>query len=223
LKILECIEILMLADEGGVFSDESRFDRGTMIGILDAGRGYGLSEIYKSNTRVHENFIQRVYPEYKEALQQDDCITIFEIPRTVPINTRMDGLLHVGPRDGHGGGFTKIRTRGQLSSRRRHRVHELAMSLRTHYLNDTTRGYLEIYKPDNKKIKHILVEGIFQHPTEIPGFNLEEDEYPITMDALKRVEDMVRRGTLLDTLKIPTNKISNSAEDLNVKRDIQTK
>jgi len=79
---------------------------------------------------------------------------------------------------------------------------------------------LEVY---DDKVKYILVEGIFGDPTSIPGFNLEEDDYPITMDAMKRIEDMVRTGTIRDVLRVPINKISNSAEDSNVQRDISVK
>jgi hypothetical protein len=33
----------------------------------------------------------------------------------------------------------------------------------------------------------------------------------------------VRRGTIVDSMRMPINKISNSAEDSNIKRDVQTK
>jgi len=77
LKTLECIELIQLADEGGIFTDESRFDRGTMLTVLNAARAFAITEMYSKNTRVHPNFIQRIYPEYKEALQQDDCYNLF--------------------------------------------------------------------------------------------------------------------------------------------------
>ena len=43
------------------------------------------------------------------------------------------------------------------------------------------------------------------------------------MNAMKRIEDMVRTGTIRDVIRVPINKISNSAEDSNVQRDIKTK
>jgi len=219
LKTKECIELIQLADEGGVFTDESRYDIGTMIAVLNAARGFAITELHKQNNRIHPSFLQRVYPEYKKELQQDDCYTLFEVPKTVGINNQIDGLMYVGTIDGKNS-FWKIRTRMQANSRRNHRIHSIAMDKHVHFLYDNTRGYLEVY---DDKVKYILVEGIFGDPTSIPGFNLEEDDYPITMDAMKRIEDMVRTGTIRDVLRVPINKISNSAEDSNVQRDIKTK
>ena len=219
MKTIDCIELIQLADEGGVFTDESRYDIGTMTAVLNAARGYAIAEMYKQNNRVHPNFLQRVYPKYEKDLQQDDCYTIFELPKTVEINNQIDGLMYVGTIDGKNA-FWKIRTRMQANSRRNHRIHTIAMDKHVHFLYDTTRGYLEVY---DDKVKYLLAEGIFSDPTTIPGFNIEEDDYPITMNAMKRIEDMVRTGTIRDSIRIPVNKISNSAEDSNVQRDIKTK
>lgn len=202
-----------------MFTDESRYDIGTMTAVLNAARGYAITELHKQNNRIHPSFLQRVYPQYKKELQQDDCYTLFEVPKTVGINNQIDGLMYVGTIDGKNS-FWKIRTRMQANSRRNHRIHNIAMEKHVHFLYDNTRGYLEVY---DDKVKYILVEGIFGDPTSIPGFNLEEDDYPITMDAMKRIEDMVRTGTIRDVLRVPINKISNSAEDSNVQRDIKTK
>jgi len=219
LKTKDCIELIQLADEGGVFTDESRYDIGTMTAVLNAARGFAITELHKQNNRIHPSFLQRVYPQYKKELQQDDCYTLFEVPKTVGINNQIDGLMYVGTIDGKNS-FWKIRTRMQANSRRNHRIHKIAMAKHVHFLYDNTRGYLEVY---DDKVKYILVEGIFGDPTSIPGFNLEEDDYPITMDAMKRIEDMVRTGTIRDVLRVPINKISNSAEDSNVQRDISVK
>ena len=94
------------------------------------------------------------------------------------------------------------------------------MDKHVHFLYDATRGYLEIYDP---KVKYPLVEGVFEDPTSVPQFSFDHDEYPITNDAMKRIEDLVRRGTILDSVRVPVNKISNSQDDSNVQRDIQTK
>ena len=219
MKTKDCIELIQLADEGGVFTDESRYDLGTMTAVLNAARGFAITELHKKNNRIHPSFLQRVYPQYKKELQQDDCYTLFELPKTVGINDQIDGLMYVGTIDGKNS-FWKIRTRMQANSRRNHRIHSIAMEKHVHFLYDNTRGYLEVY---DDKVKYILVEGIFGDPTSIPGFNLEEDDYPITMDAMKRIEDMVRTGTIRDVLRVPINKISNSAEDANVQRDIKVK
>ena len=219
MKTKDCIELIQLADEGGVFTDESRYDIGTMTAVLNAARGFAIAEMHKQNNRIHPSFLQRVYPKYEKELQQDDCYTLFEVPKTIGVNNQIDGLMYVGTIDGKNS-FWKIRTRMQANSRRNHRIHSIAMDKQVHFLYDNTRGYLEVY---DDKVKYILVEGIFGDPTSIPGFNLEEDDYPITMDAMKRVEDMVRTGTIRDVIRVPINKISNSAEDANVQRDIKVK
>jgi hypothetical protein len=64
---------------------------------------------------------------------------------------------------------------------------------------------------------------MFEDPTSVPQFSFDNDEYPITNDAMKRIEDLVRRGTILDSVRVPVNKISNSQEDSNIQRDVQTK
>ena len=126
MKTKDCIELIQLADEGGVFTDESRYDIGTMIAVLNAARGFAITELHKQNNRIHPSFLQRVYPEYKKELQQDDCYTLFEVPKTVGINNQIDGLMYVGTIDGKNS-FWKIRTRMQANSRRNHRIHSIAM------------------------------------------------------------------------------------------------
>jgi hypothetical protein len=81
-----------MADEGGIFTDESRYDVGTMLTVLNAARAFAITEMYRKNTRVHPNFIQRVYPEYKEALQQDDCYNCLRFHVQLRSTTRWMGL-----------------------------------------------------------------------------------------------------------------------------------
>ncbi len=217
MKTLQLVELLIAVDTGGVFTDEARLQPELGISVLDAGRAFVLAEQHKKVGRVHPDYLQYYYPEYKEDYQLDDCYTLFEMPRVLSVNYIEDGIQYVGSITGDDN-FTRIRNRAQLSSRKKHRMHALWMNKHTSYLYDPTFGNLEVYK---KGQRHIRVEAIFEQPTKVEGFNVEEDEYPIPLDHFKRVEELVRSGTIAHIVKVPANTVSNSQDDKQVRSEVK--
>lgn len=210
----ECIEFISLTDGGGRLTDENRADPNIMQSILDTGRGVAITQRYAKHGDVHPNFKQVFFPEYDADLQEDDCYTLFKCPRAVEISDVMDGYILLGPKSELSKEFTRIRSRSHLSRMRAHRVSRLLLEKDVHWMPDPGSGLIYVFRKDIKKVK---MEIVAEHPTEIPGFSLEKDDYPITMDALKKVEEMVRQGTIFSYLKYPLNKTSNSMDDTQVK------
>jgi hypothetical protein len=217
MRTLELVEILIAADTGGIFNDETRLNSQLGINILDSGRSFVLAERHAKVGRVHPNYIQAYYPEYDADLQIDDCFTLFKIPRIVAINLVEDGLQYVGSITGDDN-FHRVLSRAQLSSKKKHRMHRLYMDKNISYLYDPAFGHLEVYR---KGQRHIRVDGIFESPTSVYGFNLDHDDYPIPVSDFKRVEELVRNGTIASIIRVPANNVSNSQDDKQVRSEVK--
>ena len=216
-KTLELVEMLIAADTGGVFNDESRLNPELGTNVLDAGRAFVLTKMHAKVGRVHPEYLQAYYPEYDADLQIDDCFTVFKMDPVLQVNHVEDGIQYVGSIKGDDN-WTRIRNRAQLSSRRKHRMHRLYMDKNISYLYDPTFGQLEVQM---KGQKHLRVEAIFASPTKVEGFSIEHDKYPIPMDHFKMVEELVRNGTIAKILQVPANTVSNSQDDKSIRTEVK--
>ncbi len=86
-------------------------------------------------------------------------------------------------------------------------------------LTDPAFRLLCVFDRDRDKAKRSVDEIIGEFTTKEEGFNIEKDDYPITMDGLKRIEEMVRQGTVFGYLKVKSNKVSNSQDDAQIAAD----
>lgn len=213
MTTLECIEFISMTDGGGKFTDENRANPMSLLSVLNTGRGVAITQRYAKGGDIHPNFIQTVHPAYEEELQEDDCYELFRIPRAVDINDMMDGYLFMGSRSGKAR-FTRIKNRNNYFNMIAHRVGRALLENGTFWRPDPDTGTAIVYK---KGVKKVFLDMVAEDPTSVPGFNIEVDDYPITMDALKKVEEMVRQGTIFAYLKYPTNKASNSQDDSQLK------
>ncbi len=213
MTVTDCIEIIASADGGARFNDEMRADPNFLMGVLNAGRGIVLRERYSKSQDIHPNFKQLAYPKYDPSVQESDCYTVFKLDRAIDVNDIMDGYLSCGPILEGKENFKRIKSRADHSNMLRHRVSRALLQTNTYWFPDPSSGLLFVWHKPQSKVKKIKYEIVAEEPTEVEGFSIEKDDYPITMDALKRVEEMVRQGTIYGYLKVKANKTSNSQDD----------
>ncbi len=212
----ECIEIIASADSGGVFTDEMRGDPKFLIGVLNTGRGLEIRNRYMKSQDIHPNFKQLVFPKFIERIQEydADCYTVFKLERAIDINDVMDGYLSCssGVKEGSES-LTRLKSRAEHDNLLKHRVGRVMLQKKNHWFPDPSSGLMLVFHRPKEPVKKIKYEIIAEDPTSVEGFNIDKDDYPITMDALKRVEEMVRQGTIYGYLKVKANKVSNSQDD----------
>jgi hypothetical protein len=172
---------------------------------------------------IHPNFKQVVYPKYEPTFQDHDpnssdrkCYVTFKLERAVDVNNMMDGYLSCGTFDDRNELFVRLKSRAEYSNLMNQSMGRLMLSKKHHWLPDPALRRLYVYDAQGVHAKKIKYEIMAEHPTQVEGFNIEKDPYPITMDGLKRVEEMVRQGTIYGYLKVKSNKVSNSQDDAQV-------
>jgi hypothetical protein len=202
-----------MTDGGGKFTDENRANPLSLISVLNTGRAVVLTQRHAKSNTIHPGFKQQYYPKYEPLLQEDECVSVFRLPRVVEFNDMMDGLLFMGSVTGKGE-FKRVRSRNEYHNMLGHRIGRYMLNKHTYYLPDSSSELVTVFK---EGVKNVFLEIVADDPTSVEGFNIEKDDYPITMDALKKVEEMVRQGTIFSYLKYPSNKASNSQDDSQLK------
>ena len=213
MTTLECVEFISMTDGGGKFTDENRANPLSLISVLNTVRAVVLTQRHAKSNTIHPGFKQQYYPKYEPLLQEDECVSVFRLPRVVEFNDMMDGLLFMGSVTDNSE-FKRVRSRSEYHNMLGHRIGRYMLDKHTYYLPDQSSELVTVYK---KNVKHVFLEIVADDPTKVEGFNIEKDDYPITMDALKKVEEMVRQGTIFSYLKYPSNKASNSQDDTQLK------
>ncbi len=215
----ECLEIIASADTGATFNDESRANPNFLIGVLNAGRAFIIRERYFKGQDIHPNFKMLVYPKYDALAQESDCYTTFNLERAIDVNDIMDGYLSCSPINEEKTSFKRIKSRQDYSNMTKNRVSRGLLEREIFWFPDPSSNRLFIYHPASVNVKKIKYEIIPEEPTKVEGFNIEKDDYPITMEALKRVEELVRNGTIYGYLKIRSNVKSNSQDDSQIQAE----
>lgn len=217
----EAVELLSTVTEGGIVTDENREDMQFLAVLLDMGRQVAITQTQRGARKGRLNSVcyQKHWPEYESVIQDNDCYVKFKCPPVVNITEAMDGFSFVGPVKSKGAnGFRKANSRAALGNMNQNRYSKLS-SRKTDYLYDADQGAIEVYDP---QVRHILVEAVFQRPTDIPTYNPLKDRYPLSDELIGNVFDLISNGVLSRYVEIPSNKISNSQQDLELQKTPNT-
>jgi len=178
--------------EGGLMVDTNRYDPLFLLSLLDAGRAAWVVEMYRKDKRIEPVFYQKYYPSYSIPLQPTDkCYAKFLMPDILRLDEHSDGIRYVGYDDYNGGtanNFRRIVSRAWVSTLSNHPV--MNPNRAFSFLYDGSAKILEL-RGKAKLVEAPLVEALFKHPLDIPTFNRDTDDYPITMDGIYAVEKMI--------------------------------
>jgi len=112
-----------------------------------------------------------------------DFVT-FTLPRTIGVGRLVDGLVYVGQVD-ESIEFSRMLNRSDISMAR---TRGLLNGDNIAYI--WSQGNLEVY--GNNALSEIQVKGIFSDPTQVSGFNIETDDYPVSDSLVNLMTDLFK-------------------------------
>jgi hypothetical protein len=128
-------------------------------------------------------------------------VTKDPIPQPIELNQK-DGITYVGGTDK----LTPIpfTTRSRVEWNKYNKYtgkNELS------YLDDS---HIYIHNCKNPNLKYITVEGIFLHPTEVPGFDADINDYPLTGRFVDMLNELIKSKELNMYLQIQEDSTNNA-------------
>lgn len=198
-----CIEIMIAADEGGMFTDESRLNQAFLLGVLDMCRERYIQETYRTKRVIPSTWIQAYEAKADPLAQEDECWTYFPFPDIIYVNEWMDGLVYIGQSKGH----TQF-----------HRVNgNSGLALESGFDTDTGLMLCKLDTPNHRlgvktgtsQMTRVYAEIIAKHPTQVPSFNIDKDDYPIDGAGMSWIEAFVRTGMVRQILIQKSNSVSD--------------
>lgn len=162
---------------GFATTDTSRWGRAKIIETMNSGRAVAISNSLQGATRLHPSWQQKIVIPYLSYEKESNCYSTFDFPYSVIKATKThDGCTFVGNKD-FNVAYDRINSRGELLNMQKHPILNRAITHRIAALFEEGKWY--IYTEKNIAIRSLGVIAIFNHPTELPHYNLEKDEYPV--------------------------------------------
>lgn len=213
----EIIERLSRLPSGGVINDQNRYDFGYLGQLLITARAKYIQTQYvgdrttAKNRRINPVCYQKHWLTFEKDLQDSDCYVLFRCPEVVSIDGNSDGMRYVGTIDGSCT-YRRVVSRAQLSTYNKHPMMNTNSDRFISALYDGGASMLELH--GNPMLKQCMVECVFQNPLDIPTYNIEQDNFPVSNDAIPVIESMIMRDILSieAATKIPSPSINNNIQ-----------
>ncbi len=190
----QAIDYLQSIPEGGQVFNQSRYEDTFTLLLLDAGRCAWLQDMYLKDKRLPAICYQKYYPELNLYTQPTSgLIAKFKMPDIIRLDEHSDGIRYAGTDDYSGepaNNLDRIQSRAWLSTYSKHPVMNPNTNRTYSFLYDGNTNTLE-FRGKAKFMKAPLMECLFMHPTSLPLFNYDMDQYPLPMDGIYAVEKMI--------------------------------
>ena len=202
------IDIVQRDENGGIRTEENRWDELYVISIINIVRADLAKVIYNgnrqlaANDRLNPKWYQKVWLEFDEQLQDDPCCIKFKSIAPLSVSKQNDGFRFVGTQEGSQE-FSRLRNRSYLAQVRSQKFMLQVLKSETAALYDGFLNTWEIYT--NLLLEKLMVEGLFADPLAVPSYSREEDDYPIPDDNLPMLFDLVRARLYPVTAKMADN------------------
>ena len=207
--------IQSMLGSGGIISVDNRLSAQMAIRILDELRAAAIVEYYKAKLFIPEQFYQTTSLVYQDDYQDDNlvtkCIYTYHVPGVIPASAVHDGISYVGVKNGEN--INRIKSQSVLANYRRHYITNKQVESSPWVLYNSDSSEMWFHKPFGGPTKILVVRGIFTRPTELPEYNLENDEYPISEDLYSMIITMAQNQFLRPVVSQPPDAISNATED----------
>lgn len=211
----ELAEQVVRAVEGGVATDESRWDPDFTYTQIHKARAVIARNDYVQNRRWNPSLFQFYYPEYEPFFQTNACISRFRIPTGfIQADSIRDGMMYVGSsNDVSTANPYKARNFGVIKNRT-----ELNDFLQHPILSPVTGGYIGVLREgfvleviSSTKIKTLGVGGVWDDPTKLPDYNVDLDPYPVSEDLLQLMIVYLKESELNQEASRPPDTQSDSS------------
>lgn len=200
---------------GGIISTDNRVSPAFAMRMLDELRASAIVEFFRQKLHVQEQLYQTASLIYDEDYQTDDdtskCIYLYPVPAVVPVSATHDGISFVGVRNGEN--INRIKSQSVLANYKKHYVTRKIVEDKPWVMYQPDFSDILFHKPFGGPAKTLVVRAIFVRPTQLPEFNVDTDEYPITDEiynlVLRMAQEIFSRGVMTS----PPEAISNASED----------
>jgi len=212
VKLTEIAEEIIRQGEGGVLADESKYDQYYVYNMVHDARAYVLRQDFLKYRRWAPLAIQTFNPVYEEQFQLDACYTRFNLPCSfIQGDSRMDGLVYFGGEQLlHAQDFKRIKNRQEMADLVSHPV----MKPGVHYTAVMLEGLVATVISREPITQYPVVAGVFDDPTAIQGYSIENDQYPMPEDLIDVMIDVIFKGTMKYVMVRQADTLSDSAQTI---------
>ena len=195
----------------GLGNDESRFDDEYLENKIHAARAVIISNyISRSGRFFNDSWIQTVDTNFVDRDKECEAV-YFECPSPITITGHEDGFMYVGHVNGVKP-FMRSRKNGFTT-----------LTMHSAFANDKNvfwdwkqleqnKASLIVY--NNLRLEKLQVRGIFNFPTEVPGFRVDSDAYPVDAVVRKELVEMVGLD-IMRKMRVAPDYISDSQDKVN--------
>jgi len=199
-------DIMIRSVSGGVNTQDNRYDPLYVEALIAQIREEAIKIDYfggrnrAASRRLDYSWSQNTTLDVDATqLQGADFIT-FTVPKPIAIGGKANGLVYVGQKL-NSIEFTQFLNRSDIAN----------MKARGLFNGDTIGyihegGKLEVY--GNNMLETINIRGIFAIPQDVAGFNVEEDDYPVSESIILIMADLFKQSQ-----NININKPADTALD----------
>lgn len=178
----------------GVSADESRFENLFIENKIAGARAVIISNYLNRGgiDWLNESWVQTVDMDYVE--RDVECNVVkFECPSVITLDSHNDGFIYVG----HVSGLKPfLRLRKSFTTLTMHSVFKNSKQVFWDFQNGEL-GKQQIHIHNNFRLEKLKVRGVFNNPSDVPGFRKDVDLYPVDANVKKDIVEMV----VLDLLK----------------------
>jgi hypothetical protein len=208
-------QLQTILGSGGVVSSENRVSLPYSIRVLDELRANAIAQYAKAKQIVPEQVYSTTSLVYTDEYQNADdtakCIYVYQVPAILPVSSIHDGISFVGVRNGEN--LNRIKSSAVLENYRKHYITKRKITEEPWVLYQPDFSEMMFHKPFGGPTKALVVRAIFVRPTELPEYNIDNDEYPITDEIFTLVLSLAQDTFLRPIMSAPSESVPNGIQD----------
>lgn len=208
IKLADIVDEVKKDLSAGVSTDDSRFDDLYLEQKIHAARAVLIGNRIMGGIRlINDSWVQTIDTDFVS--RDIDCGTVyFTCPSPISVSSHEDGFVYVG----HANGIKPF-IRSRKSGFTTLTMHSLFQKSQQVFWDwkqlEQNKTQILIY--NNSKLEYIQIRGMFNDPTEVPGFRKDTDAYPVDATLRKDIVEMVSID-LLKKIRITPDYISDGQD-----------
>ena len=177
---------------GGVFSQDGKYSQRHVMELVRQARAQAIDDYFtKSRMRsVDPNWLQTYTPTYDPAIQDNSKLYMKWVVPAILSLPKGAGVFWVGGVNDVNRDYDGVENRGMASNYQKHRHTKMTNDRTTTAVYES--GYLYVYGA-SRSSRAIQVQAVWDDPMDLPDFDEENSEYPITATLIPMVKDLVKK------------------------------
>lgn len=210
----EILDRMLSYKGGGAVTDEAVPNKQYYESVLESLRETAIREEYRRDGVVSSVNYQSHYLVFEGDINEDNCdFYDFYVPQVIRVDDSIGSFGYVGSEDGRNSWsfYESIERYSNLSTHTM-LAPKLRRSVVAYY--DKNQSLIRVMQP----VMRGMVTAMFKRPEDVPTFNVEVDDYPMSGKAIEIMMEIVVNGTIQYFVRNPQDKVSNSQTDIDLKK-----